>query len=379
MVRRPYLVAVAIAVLTGGLALVGSVLLDRPIRDPDGVAGPSWVRLPLIMVLFFLADILPRAVAARREKGLLRAGAGIARQRWTSERLGLVGLGLGCFYVSYVAYRNLKDQLPFVRGTLVDPSLHTIDRALMLGHEPAAVLQHLLGTGVAAHVLSAVYVSYLFFVPLTLAAALVWSRNVHRGFWYVTALCVNWTLGALSYYLLPSVGPVYADRDLVADLPATSVSSLQESLERARLVVLADPSGTDALHGIAGFASLHVSVVATALLFAVRAGLPVLIRAATLVYLILTTLATVYFGWHYLLDDVAGLAIGWAAVVIGAWATGQGAPPTALLKAEEELIGLPVPTETLSATEQSEQPVRAAEPVLPAPVQAVPRDGDARR
>ena len=34
-------------------------------------------------------------------------------------------------------------------------------------------------------------------------------------------------------------------------------------------------------------------------------------------------LATVYFGWHYLADDIAGAFIGWAAVVIGAWATGN--------------------------------------------------------
>jgi hypothetical protein len=120
---------------------------------------------------------------------------------------------------------------------------------------------------------------------------------------------------------------------------------LQESLERARLAVLADPSGTDVLHGIAGFASLHVSVVATALFFAIRAGLPPAIRAAAAVYLVLTMIATVYFGWHYLLDDLAGLVIAWVAVAIGAWGTGQGAPPTELLQAEEELVGLPVPAE----------------------------------
>lgn len=377
MVRRPYLVAIAIAVLTGGLALAGSILLDRPIRDPDGVAGPAWVRLPLIVALFFLADVLPRAFVARRGPGLVRAGVGVASRRWTLERLGLVTLGLGCFYVTYVGYRNLKDQLPFVRETLVDPSLHAIDRAMMLGHEPSAVLHGLLGTGAAAHVLSAVYVSYLFFVPVTLAAALVWSRNVHRGFWYVTALCANWALGALSYYLLPSVGPRYADRGIVVDLPSTSVSSLQESLERARLVVLSDPSGTDAVHGIAGFASLHVSVVATALFFAIRAGLAPVVRAAALVYLVLTTLATIYFGWHYLLDDVAGIAIAWAAVSIGAWATGQGAPPTEMLKAEEELIGLPVAEEKLPAPELP--PADPAVPVPVSPLGAAHRDGDTRR
>jgi membrane-associated phospholipid phosphatase len=34
------------------------------------------------------------------------------------------------------------------------------------------------------------------------------------------------------------------------------------------------------------------------------------------VFLLLTITATAYFGWHYLIDDVAGLAIGAASVVI---------------------------------------------------------------
>lgn len=358
MVRRPYLVAVVVAAVTMGLAIVGSITLDRPIRDPDGVLGPSWVRLPLIVLVFFLADAVPRAMRVRRSTGvgLVAAGQQIRRQRWTRERLGLVSIGLGCFYVTYVAYRNLKDQLPFVRESVTDPFLHRVDRLLMLGNEPSAVLHNILGTGFSAHFLSFVYVSYLFFVPFTLAAALMWSRNIHRGFWYVTALCLNWSLGALSYYLMPSVGPRYADRDIVADLPVTSVSSLQEYLERARLVVLADPSGTDVLHGIAGFASLHVSVVATALFFAVRAGMAPSIRAAGWVYLLLTVLATIYFGWHYLLDDIAGLAIAWVSVTIGAWATGQGVPPTEMLAAEEELVGLPVQAEEVPTAESARQP-----------------------
>ena len=75
----------------------------------------------------------------------------------------------------------------------------------MFDHYPATVLHNLLGTGISAHVLSFVYIGFLLFVPLSLGAALVWSKNVATGFWYVTALCVNWVLGALSYYWVPSL------------------------------------------------------------------------------------------------------------------------------------------------------------------------------
>jgi hypothetical protein len=37
----------------------------------------------------------------------------------------------------------------------------------------------------------------------------------------------------------------------------------------------------------------------------------------------ITVLATLYFGWHYVVDDIAGMGIGWASVTIAARATGH--------------------------------------------------------
>ena len=32
---------------------------------------------------------------------------------------------------------------------------------------------------------------------------------MRHGLWYATALCLNWVLGAVSYYLIPSMGPAF--------------------------------------------------------------------------------------------------------------------------------------------------------------------------
>lgn len=58
----------------------------------------------------------------------------------------------------------------------------------------------------------------------------------------------------------------------------------------------------------------QVSILFTAALFAHRVRLGRRVRIVAWVWFALTTVATVYFGWHYVLDDVAGLAIGWVAV-----------------------------------------------------------------
>ncbi len=324
MPGRPYLFAVAVAAVTGGAAVVVAVIMGLPVRDPDGMAGPSYVRLPLILGLFFLADVLPRTLRrARTVGGVLSAFREVVRDRWPWQRTRLALVGLVSFYVTYVAYRNLKSYLPFAREDLIDDWLGIADSILFLGADPAVVLHTVLGTGAAAYVLSFVYISYLVVVPISLAAALVWTKDLSRGFWYVTALNLNWALGVVSYYLAPAVGPVYIESENYADLPETGVSLLQDSLWNSRLTVLFDPWTTSSVHGVAAFGSLHVSVVFTAAYFAHRAGLHRVLRSTLWVYLGLTILATVYFGWHYVVDDIAGIGIGWIAVTLGAIATGN--------------------------------------------------------
>jgi len=331
MVARPYRFAVVLAATLSGLAIAVALLMGLPLHDPDGLAGPAYIRLPGVVGLFLLLDIVPRvAMRVRRLDQLWPATRSVVRERWSGHRLKMVLIGLGSFYVTYVAYRNLKSFLPFIREDLLyDEVLRLTDRALFLGNDPALVLHDLLGTGVTAQVLSWVYLVYLLFVPITLGAALVWSTDLVRAAWYVTALNLNWALGIVSYYLVPSMGPVFAMPATFWDLPETGVRSLKQGLLHARLEVLADPNATSAIGGVAAFASLHVSVVFTAALIAHRLGLHVIIRWALWTYMGLTILSTIYFGWHYVLDDVAGIAIGWFAVEVAARVTGARAHPPA--------------------------------------------------
>jgi hypothetical protein len=64
-------------------------------------------------------------------------------------------------------------------------------------------------------------------VPVSIAIALVWTRHKQAGAWYVTAVAVDWCLGATIYLLLPTVGPIYSDPSSFAGLPHTYVSDLQ--------------------------------------------------------------------------------------------------------------------------------------------------------
>ena len=321
---RPLALAVTTAALTGGLAVVGAAALGLPLRDPDGFLGPGWVRLPLIVGAGLLLDVAPRAVwRTRRVQDLPRQVRAVALERWPWARLVPVLVAVACFYVTYVGYRNLKNFLPFVFDRSHDVALVALDRTLTLGYDPGDVLHLMLGTGVTAHVLSWVYMVYLFFVPISVAVALIWSKHLSYGLWYVSALCLNWSLGTVSYYLIPASGPFWAVPWSFLDLERTDVTGLQEALLRNRAAVVADPFATGSVSGIAAFASLHVSVTFTAALVLHLVRARPLLRNAMWVYLALVVISTVYFGWHYLIDVPAGMAIGAGAVWLGAWATGN--------------------------------------------------------
>jgi membrane-associated phospholipid phosphatase len=312
--------------MMGAVAVIASVSLDESLKDPDGSLGPSWFRLPMMVLGAFVVDVVPRSLwRARQRMSTFGAHARtIIHEHWTRERVVLVVVGLVGFYVTYVSYRNLKNFLPLVNDSKTyDLLLHRLDKALMFGQEPAIVLHQLLGENYAAHVLAFVYLLFLPISPLSLIVYLVWSRNISYGYWYATAQCLAWALGTVSYYVLPTLGPNFAFPFLYSDLDKTGVTSLQDSLYYSRYDVLNAPLTTDSIQSVAGFASLHVGIILTLALVTHYTVRHAWIRWSMWLFFSLTVLSTLYFGWHYIADDIAGAAIAVAAVWLGGLATGQ--------------------------------------------------------
>src|SRR5690606_6781977 len=102
--RRAYGLLVGTAIMMGVLALVASRSLGLPVRDPEGFLGPAWIRLPLLVLGAFLADVVPRSLwRARGRWGAFNEEARrITKEHWTRERITLVVIGLASFYVTYV-------------------------------------------------------------------------------------------------------------------------------------------------------------------------------------------------------------------------------------------------------------------------------------
>ena len=318
----------AAAVVAAAMAMMAALLAwthHLPLRDPDGASLPTWFRLPVIVASAVALDVATRWILLVRRGGSAGRAAlrAVLVERWNRDQIMFTVSGLVTWYVAYVAFRNLKSYVPFVTNRLADPELAQLDRLLWLGNNPAVVLHDVLGTTWANWAMASVYLIWIGLVPASLAIALVWTRRSTAGAWYVTAISIDWLLGAVLYYAVPSLGPTYSSPQWFADLPHTPNSAVRDVLLADRIEVLGGPWDTHTVQTIAAFASLHVAVMVTICLVAEAMRLPVVIRVAAWIFLALTMVATVYLGWHFFVDVVAGVAVGAAAFALGARATGN--------------------------------------------------------
>ena len=320
----------ALVVLFAAVAAERSAALGIGIRDPEG----QMFRYRLAKALVFLVVIaLVEAVVRARTRGwaprtLLGNVGRVLRERWTGARVLLVVTGLIGYHVVYLSYRNLKSWNAF--NPLRDDDLLAADRALFLGHSPWLMLHTLFGEEYAAEVLAVVYRSFTYVIVLALVGSLALIPRVRSAYVFLASATWAWILGTLAYYVLPSLGPYAAVPADFAGLRHTPIADTQVEYLVERAAFLADPSASDAFVSLGAFASLHVGFTTLVFLMARYYGLRRLSRVLA-VYLAAVIVSTVYFGWHYVLDDIAGVLIALTAVQLGKWTI---SPPRAWSRRE---------------------------------------------
>lgn len=319
--RYPYVVTcVAVTLSFVGIALAVSLHIGIPIRDPEGaLLGRRMIGPVLLMGLFAYLDSLRRAWRLQRggtPGRLFVLSLQVFVDRWWWKRLVLAVVGFLSFAFTYLAYRNLKSFVSLVDYRTYDQQLLAIDRWMAFGADPANVLHDLLGTGISAHVLSWLYLIYIPLVAVSVSAALAFVERLREAYVFVATYMWCWILGTASYYAIPTLGPFASKERIFADLAPTNVTRLQGALVDHRLELHADNVGDIVVGGIAGFASLHVGVV-VAVVVLMRYYRQRALYWAAIAFLVPTILATIYFGWHFIVDDFAGLFIGWFSFVLG--------------------------------------------------------------
>ena len=213
-------------------------------------------------------------------------------------------------FVGFIAFSRMKSLIPLVNGHLYDDIFSKIDIWLFLGHSPTLALLNIKATWF----IKATYFAYTGFYalfPLVFMFAFVVRDTVLVRRLVAGMLAVN-VIGLLLYYLLPSMGPLFTSPELFAHIPNKWAKVLMDGF----IAVKADPSTFLASPhmGIAAFPSLHAAQFTFFGWMSAR-------RFKWTAYFIipwgvLLYIATVYMGWHYVIDLVAGAGIAMVAVGI---------------------------------------------------------------
>lgn len=274
-----------------------------PFRDPDGAYLRGRVLLTLAIFVGLVAlDAVLRSPRPVRAGSVWRT----VRARWTPRRLLWSWVALLAYHATYFTYHNLKSW--DVLNAPQDAMLLRWDRWLFLGHSPAVLLHDLLGQHAAAWILMVWYETFPTLVVVAFPAAVALAPRLRDAYVGIAAFVWVWILGTATYYLIPSLGPFDSAPEEFAGLPHMMIQDTQARYMAQRAHLLAQPHASDAFAQVSAFASLHVAVTAVIVGLAWWHRL----RRTTLVltmFLAGTLVATVYLGWHFFVDDVAGLAI----------------------------------------------------------------------
>ena len=201
--------AVVLSLALAVTAVTVASTYHLPLRDPDGVAVPTYVRLPVILLLAFLTDVLPRTVwRARSLTRLPRTLVAVVRERWPWDHVRFALVGLGAWYLTYASFRNLKTFVPFVNRHLWDSHARRPRPDALVrprpGQRPARRVRHRLGGAlllVRLHRLDRVRAG----VAGRGAGVVARPRPAGRG--TSPPMAVDWVLGVATYFAVPTLGP----------------------------------------------------------------------------------------------------------------------------------------------------------------------------
>ncbi len=306
---------VRVWVLVGAFALVTAYWSHHvgiPVRDPNGSIFFS--RVGISLGFFVPMAFIDAALRVGRSGWTFRKTLDMLRSRWTKRRLALAMSGLLAYHLVYFCYHNLKswDVLNEPR----DEMLLAWDKWLFLGHSPAVLLHDLLGQHYAAWILMFIYESFGTIVLIAIPMPLVFTTRIRDGYVAITSALWVWIFGVGCYYLIPSLGPFEVAPEEFAGLPHMVIQETQARYMDQRAHLLAHPQASDAFAQVSAFASLHVGVTCVIFLMCVYYRLR---RTAIAmgIFLFATIIATVYLGWHFFVDDPAGIAIAVLACYLG--------------------------------------------------------------
>ena len=261
--------------------------------------------LTLIVGLFLLWHIVALRWSANPTRTLF------TKIRTNRDLVECACIGIALIILQFAALTWVKPTLPKFAGFWADPALANADAALFgidawrVTHAVFGPRNLLIDVGYAAWF--PVVVAALFFTFI--------SRNPIKSR-LIVAYFLTVTIGILFQFALPSGGPIFYDRLGFGDRFAELMPAIPELAMKGSGYLWGCHVGTRecmAGWGISAWPSMHVALATWAV--AAVAALKRRLLMPAIAWWSLIFVGSIYLGWHYFLDSVAGallVAMAWA-------------------------------------------------------------------
>ncbi|HEX8154518.1 MAG TPA: phosphatase PAP2 family protein [Thermoanaerobaculia bacterium] len=297
--------------------LANLVLAIVFLRADRGFEVATNVNLAVNLVIHTCVSVAIRGAVARYrgEREYFRIVRSIG---WITDTLRII---ISATLVVFV-YGWIKLVVPLHHPRLFDQELWNLDQTMLFGVSPNILVLDLFSNRALLRVIDWSY-AYIFVASFVILMGYFLaepSRRLRVAF--TSGNSLMWIAGAWLYLLIPSLGPAYRFPDVYfayADA-LKRTQYLQALLMRNYQNVIRVASHRPAtapisiMFGIGAFPSLHVGLQTFAFFWMRKLWTAGEVLFAIFVFVIL--LGSLMTGWHYLIDGLAGFALGWLAYTV---------------------------------------------------------------
>jgi hypothetical protein len=223
---------------------------------------------------------------------------------------------LNVVMITFVLFGHLKNLIPVINPVLWDQELLDFERWLFGGKVALEVFELFVPRSWAGGI-SAGYEAYYAYFSIVLFIFVLQrkSRSIAEEFCF--SFCFIWIVGVMVTYALPTWGPCFFVPDLYQSLPDTKMRFMQADLWQMKGILEQNRNAEGVIFAISGLPSMHLAVVLLGSVYLNR--LNRWLGVFSWSFAGVTFVATLYFGWHYLLDDVASVLL----IVVTVWMVGK--------------------------------------------------------
>lgn len=229
-----------------------------------------------------------------------------AKDYFTVEYLSNGVIAYCLLYGIFISYTNFKPAIPLLNQKLYDEFLFQCDHYFLNVLSLGGLIRFPKNSTITLF-FDTIYPHMWTLASITLVAA---YRNRLLFWQFLGGWCLAFGFSVPISMIFPSLGPAFYKPELFAYIDSTISAKAMQILWKNYQLFKTNPISTKIFcaNGIVAMPSLHIALAYQSII--VLGKIYSSLKLVFWILLILYIIATMYLGWHYFLDGLAGILLG---------------------------------------------------------------------